>query len=83
MSKVPMVLIQAPLVNAMAETICGNCDRMLDTEDFDVEPCQDCGEWHFCERCTKELKKYPPHLVMCQSCEIDYQDAMNESDDDF
>ena len=67
----------------MAETICGNCDRMLDTEDLDVEPCQDCGKWHFCERCSKDLKKYPPHLIMCQNCESDYQAAMDESEDNF
>mgnify|MGYP001166745529 FL=1 len=81
--RIQIVLFSNEVIGIMAETVCGNCDKMLDTEDFDVEPCQDCGKWHFCEKCAEDLKKFPPHLILCQSCEIDYEDAMTEYDDDF
>ena len=35
----------------------------------------------FCRVCADALKRDKPFILMCQACEIDYDDAMSEHDD--
>ena len=58
---------------------CEDCGRRLDLEVDDYESCSDCcGEAHFCRVCADALKRDKPYILMCQECEIDYNDAMSE-----
>ena len=63
------------------EDNCDECGRMLDLEVDDYESCSDCGEFHFCIVCADAIKRDQPFILMCQVCEVDYDDAMSEHDD--
>jgi hypothetical protein len=68
-------------IDIMTEDNCEDCGRMLDLEIDDYESCSDCGEVQFCRVCADALKRDKPFILMCQACEIDYDDAMSEHDE--
>tara|TARA_B100001564_G_scaffold294981_1_gene259961 strand:- start:5343 stop:5579 length:237 start_codon:yes stop_codon:yes gene_type:complete len=68
-------------IDIMSGKDCEDCGRMLDLEIDDYESCSDCGEVHFCRVCADALKRDQPYILMCQICEIDYDDAMSENDE--
>ena len=65
----------------MSQAYCEDCGRKLDLNIDYYENCSDCGEAQFCRVCADALKRDKPFVLMCQRCEIDYNDAMNEHDE--
>jgi len=59
------------------------CDECRDELDLELEDCERCWgcEVHYCETCAASLKKDPPFILMCQKCELEYGDAMNDYDE--
>ena len=65
----------------MNKEYCEECERELDLDIGDHESCSDCGNAQFCRVCADALKKDKPFILMCQVCEIDYNDEMSEHDE--
>ena len=68
-------------IDIMTEDNCDECGRMLDLEVDDYESCSDCKEIIFCMNCAETLQKDPPYVLMCQNCEMDYNDSMDDYDE--
>jgi hypothetical protein len=64
----------------MTKEYCDECNKEIDVDYDESEMCSDCGQVHFCTSCSESLKKDKPYILMCQVCEIDYDDAMSEHD---
>ena len=67
----------------MSQEYCEECERELDLDIGDHESCSDCGDAQFCRVCADALKRDKPFILMCQECEIDYNDAMSEHDGEW
>ena len=65
----------------MTKKYCNECAEEINVDYDESEMCSDCGQVHFCTGCSESLKKDKPYILMCQVCEIDYDDAMSEHDD--
>ena len=65
----------------MSKEYCEECGRELDLDIGVVESCSDCGNAQFCRVCADALKRDKPFILMCQECEIDYNDEMSEHDE--
>lgn len=61
---------------------CADCSKCDLDPSWEAEACEGCGEWHFCEQCAAERRRYAPYRLFCQRCEVDYDDAMAEYDED-
>jgi hypothetical protein len=67
----------------MSKEYCEDCGRELDLAVSDHESCSDCGNAQFCRVCADALKRNEPFILMCQECEIDYNDEMSERDGEW
>jgi len=65
----------------VSKEYCEECGSELDLDIGDHELCSDCGNAQFCRVCADALKRDKPFILMCQECEIDYNDEMSEGDE--
>jgi|SaaInlStandDraft_1057018.scaffolds.fasta_scaffold187311_2 hypothetical protein len=65
----------------MTKEYCFECSKEINTDYVESEECSDCKEVIFCMDCANILQKDPPYVLMCQNCEMDYNDSMNDYDE--
>lgn len=65
----------------MTKEYCFECSKEIDLDYDETEECTDCKETIFCMNCANTLQKDPPFVLMCQNCEMDYNDSMNDYDE--
>tara|TARA_B100000886_G_scaffold288588_1_gene213516 strand:+ start:390 stop:656 length:267 start_codon:yes stop_codon:yes gene_type:complete len=65
----------------MTKEYCDECNKEIDADYDEIMECSDCKEVIFCMNCAEKLQKYPPYVLMCQNCEMDYNDSMDDYDE--
>ena len=65
----------------MTKEYCFACSKEIDPDYDESEECSDCKEVIFCMNCANTLQKDPPYVLMCQNCEMDYNDSMDDYDE--
>lgn len=62
----------------MSKEYCNECSKDIDLDNDERKICFDCKTVYFCTSCAESLQKNPPYILMCQNCEMDYNDSMND-----
>ena len=65
----------------MTKEYCFECSEEINPDYDETEECSDCKEVIFCISCANTLQKDPPFVLMCQNCEMDYNDSMDDYDE--
>ena len=62
----------------MSDTYCEECGVEVCVQDDVAESCTSCREVVFYLACAQKLKRDPPYILMCDTCDEDYHLTMLE-----